>query len=218
VSFSIFPNVLLRWIPVSTWVIVFLIGIAVWAAAELRLRYVWRAWMAEQLPIALSEIIASLRVRFRFLNLHYRSCVDRKLEPPPLYARTPNADRLAHHQGLERFADPAWRKKKWWDWKHKTRPKGWCMTLRELLKSLHAVDEKNLDMDVMVSPHSGGYEGISHVSVLYVGHAVIHLAEHRQRLHRPLATPTNPVVALAVLVYPRGKKFGHHLHHHRYHR
>jgi hypothetical protein len=50
------------------------------------------------------------------------------------------------------------------------------MNLRELLKSLHAVDEKNLDMDVMVSPHSGGYEGISHVSVLYVGQAVIHLA------------------------------------------
>lgn len=51
------------------------------------------------------------------------------------------------------------------------------MTLRELLKSLHAVDEKNLDMEVMVSPHSGGYTPISHVSVLYVGHAVIHLAE-----------------------------------------
>ena len=51
------------------------------------------------------------------------------------------------------------------------------MTLRELLKSLHAVDEKHLDMDVMASPHSGGYEGISHVSVLYVGHPVIHLAE-----------------------------------------
>ena len=51
------------------------------------------------------------------------------------------------------------------------------MTLRELLKSLHAVDEKHLDMDVMVSPASGGYAGIDHVSVLYVGHAVIHLAE-----------------------------------------
>jgi len=51
------------------------------------------------------------------------------------------------------------------------------MTLRELLKSLHAVDEKHLDVDVMVSPASGGYRGISHVSVLYVGHAVIHLAE-----------------------------------------
>jgi hypothetical protein len=49
------------------------------------------------------------------------------------------------------------------------------MTLRELLKDLQAVDEKHLDMDVMVSPHSGGYEGISHVSVLYVGHPVIHL-------------------------------------------
>src|SRR5882762_1309079 len=51
------------------------------------------------------------------------------------------------------------------------------MTLRELLKSLHAVDEKHLDIDVMVSPASGGHRGISHVSVLYVGHAVIHLAE-----------------------------------------
>jgi len=51
------------------------------------------------------------------------------------------------------------------------------MTLRELLKSLHAVDEKHLDMDAMVSPASGGYAGIDHVSVLYVGHAVIHLAE-----------------------------------------
>ena len=51
------------------------------------------------------------------------------------------------------------------------------MTLRELLKSLHAVDEKHLDVDVMVSPASGGYRRISYVSVLYVGHAVIHLAE-----------------------------------------
>ncbi len=50
------------------------------------------------------------------------------------------------------------------------------MTLRELLKSLHGVDEKCLDKEVMVSPPSGGYESISHVSVLYVGHAVIHLA------------------------------------------
>lgn len=53
------------------------------------------------------------------------------------------------------------------------------MKLRELLKSLHAVDEKSLDMEVMVSPHSGGYQGISRVSVLYVGHPVIHLAEPR---------------------------------------
>ena len=51
------------------------------------------------------------------------------------------------------------------------------MMLRELLKSLHAVDEKHMDMAVMVSPASGGYTGISHVSVLYVGHPVIHLAE-----------------------------------------
>jgi len=39
------------------------------------------------------------------------------------------------------------------------------------------VDEKHLDMDVMVSPASGGYAGIDHVSVLYVGHAVIPLDE-----------------------------------------
>src|SRR5216684_4802785 len=51
------------------------------------------------------------------------------------------------------------------------------MALRELLKSLHAGDEKHLDAEVVVSPASGGYEGISHVSVLYVGHPVIHLAE-----------------------------------------
>jgi uncharacterized membrane protein required for colicin V production len=31
------------------------------------------------------------------------------------------------------------------------------MNLRDLLKSLQAVDEKNLDMDVTLSPHSGGY-------------------------------------------------------------
>jgi hypothetical protein len=49
--------------------------------------------------------------------------------------------------------------------------------LSDLLKSLHALDEKALDMDVLVSPASGGYEGVSHVSSLYVGHAVIHLAE-----------------------------------------
>jgi hypothetical protein len=51
------------------------------------------------------------------------------------------------------------------------------MTLRELLKSLRAVDKKFLDVHVLVSPASGGYDGISHVSVLYVGHAVIHLEE-----------------------------------------
>ena len=51
------------------------------------------------------------------------------------------------------------------------------MTLRELLKSLQAVDEKSLDMEVVVSPHTGGYDSISHVSVLYAGHPVLHLAE-----------------------------------------
>jgi hypothetical protein len=54
------------------------------------------------------------------------------------------------------------------------------MTLRELLKSLHAVDDKYLDVQVLVSPTSGGYEGISHVSVLHVGNAVIHLAEPKK--------------------------------------
>ncbi len=53
------------------------------------------------------------------------------------------------------------------------------MKLRDLLKSLHGVEEKHLDMEVMVSPASGGYENISHVSVLYAGHPVIHLAEPR---------------------------------------
>jgi len=53
------------------------------------------------------------------------------------------------------------------------------MTLRELLKSLHAVDEKHLDVHALVSPASGGYAGVTHVSVLYVGHAVIHLAESK---------------------------------------
>jgi len=51
------------------------------------------------------------------------------------------------------------------------------MTLRELLESLQAIDEKSLDMEVMVSPASGGYAPISHTSVLYAGHPVIHLAE-----------------------------------------
>ena len=51
------------------------------------------------------------------------------------------------------------------------------MTLRELLKSLHAVDGKHLDVEVLVSPSSGGYATIDHTSILYVGHAVIHLAE-----------------------------------------
>jgi hypothetical protein len=53
----------------------------------------------------------------------------------------------------------------------------WGMTLRELLKSLRAVDEKFLDMEVMVSPASGGYSPISHTSVIYVGHPITHLAE-----------------------------------------
>jgi hypothetical protein len=51
------------------------------------------------------------------------------------------------------------------------------MTLRELLKSLHAFDEESLDMEVMASPASGGYSSISHTSVLYAGHPVIHLVE-----------------------------------------
>jgi hypothetical protein len=51
------------------------------------------------------------------------------------------------------------------------------MNLRELLRSLQAVDEQHLDKEVLVSAHTGGYDAISHVSVLYVGHPVIHLAE-----------------------------------------
>jgi hypothetical protein len=54
------------------------------------------------------------------------------------------------------------------------------MTLRELLKSLHAVDDKYLDVQVLVSHTSGGYEGISHVSMLHVGNAVIHVAEPKK--------------------------------------
>jgi len=42
----------------------------------------------------------------------------------------------------------------------------------KLLEALKAVDEKHLDMDVMISLASGGYAGIDHVFVLYVGHAV----------------------------------------------
>jgi hypothetical protein len=55
------------------------------------------------------------------------------------------------------------------------------MTLREVLKSLHAVDDKYLDVQVLVSHTFGGYEGISHVSTLRVGNAVIHLAEPKER-------------------------------------
>lgn len=53
------------------------------------------------------------------------------------------------------------------------------MTLRELLKALNATDEAHLDKEVLVSPHTGGYDSISNVSVLYVGHPVIHLAQPR---------------------------------------
>jgi hypothetical protein len=55
------------------------------------------------------------------------------------------------------------------------------MTLRELLKMLQALDEKSLDMYVFVSPPSpvpsDRFEGISRVSVMDEGHAVIHLTE-----------------------------------------
>ena len=54
------------------------------------------------------------------------------------------------------------------------------MTLRELLKSLHAMDDKYLDVQVLVCHTSGGYEGTSHVSTLHVGNAVIHLAEPKK--------------------------------------
>jgi hypothetical protein len=54
------------------------------------------------------------------------------------------------------------------------------MTLRELLKSLQAQDEKSLDERVVVSPASGGYSDISHISALYAGPIVIHLTEAPQ--------------------------------------
>jgi hypothetical protein len=43
------------------------------------------------------------------------------------------------------------------------------MTLRELLKELQAQDEKSLDTALLVSPASGGYSGISHLSVCMSG-------------------------------------------------
>ena len=51
------------------------------------------------------------------------------------------------------------------------------MTLRELLKELQTQDGKSLDNPVLVSPHSGGYSGVSHLSVMYVGNVVIHLLD-----------------------------------------
>ena len=51
------------------------------------------------------------------------------------------------------------------------------MTLLELLEKLQAQDEKSLDASVLVSPSEGGYGEISHISVLYVGHVVLHLSE-----------------------------------------
>lgn len=59
------------------------------------------------------------------------------------------------------------------------RPKSWSMTLRELLKSLQAVDDELLDKEVVVSLRSGSYTPISHVSTLYAGHPVIHLVESK---------------------------------------
>ena len=52
------------------------------------------------------------------------------------------------------------------------------MTARELIQRLQAVDEKSLDMNVYVrpTPPGGGYAGIEDVSVIYAGHAIIHLA------------------------------------------
>lgn len=55
--------------------------------------------------------------------------------------------------------------------------KGINMTLRELLKSLQAQSEKSLDAPVVVSPPSGRYRSISHISALYTGPVVIHLSE-----------------------------------------
>jgi hypothetical protein len=52
------------------------------------------------------------------------------------------------------------------------------MTLRELLELLHS--QKSLDAPVVISPPSGGYRGISHISALYAGPIVIHLTEASQ--------------------------------------
>lgn len=38
-SFSVFPKVLLTWLPLRIWIILFLTGIAVLGALEMRLRY-----------------------------------------------------------------------------------------------------------------------------------------------------------------------------------
>jgi hypothetical protein len=51
------------------------------------------------------------------------------------------------------------------------------MTLHELITDLQAKDAKLLDKPVLVSPHSGGYSGISHIDVMYVGNIVIHLLD-----------------------------------------
>jgi len=51
------------------------------------------------------------------------------------------------------------------------------MTIRELLKELQALDEKSLNNQVLVSPPSGGYNGISHIEVMFVGHVVLHLLD-----------------------------------------
>jgi hypothetical protein len=53
------------------------------------------------------------------------------------------------------------------------------MTLRDLLKTLQAQDEKSLDQHVFVSPPSpsGGYAGIERVSNLYPGNVVLHMMD-----------------------------------------
>jgi hypothetical protein len=58
------------------------------------------------------------------------------------------------------------------------------MTLRELLKILQAQDEKSLDQHVFITPPppGGGYAGIDHVSVMYVGNVVLHMLTEGPKL------------------------------------
>ena len=53
------------------------------------------------------------------------------------------------------------------------------MTLRDLLTTLQAQDEKALDQHVLITPPapSGGYAGIDRISNLYVGNVVLHMTD-----------------------------------------
>src|ERR1700720_3880756 len=54
------------------------------------------------------------------------------------------------------------------------------MTLRELLEKLKAIDEKSLDMPVVITPappgEYAGFDSVKDVSVLHAGVTVLHLA------------------------------------------